>query len=67
MIGAVGESAHIRRPDVQSMTLVFGRISEPAADLRAGFDQGQTNAVAAAFQEMRCHQSAARAAPDNGD
>jgi hypothetical protein len=49
------------------MTLVFGRISEPAADLRAGFDQGQTNAVAAAFQEMRCHQRAARAAPDNGD
>ena len=50
--GVVGESAHVRRPDIQSMTFVFRRISEPAADLRAGFDQGETNAVTGAFQEI---------------
>ena len=64
MIGVVGESAHIRRPDVQSMTLVFGRVSEPASDLRAWFDQRKTNGVAGESQEMRGHQGAARAASE---
>ena len=67
MIGVVGESAHVRRPNVQSMTLVFGRVSEPAADLRAWFDQSKTNGVAGQSQEMRGHQGAARPASDNGD
>ena len=67
MIGIVGESAHVRRPDVQAMAVVFGLVSEPAADLRAGFYQGEANPVAGAFQEMRRHQGAARAASDDGD
>jgi hypothetical protein len=49
------------------MTLVFGRVSKPAADLRAWFDQSKANGVADAFQKMRGHQGAARPASDNGD
>ena len=41
MIGIVGESAHVRRSHVQSMALVFGRISKPPADLLARFDQSE--------------------------
>ena len=67
MIGIVGESAHVRSPDVKTMTLVLGRISEPTADLLAGFDESDTNCVARAFEEMSGHQRAARAAADNGD
>src|SRR3984957_14118128 len=67
MIGVVRESAHVRRSHVQAMAFVFGRISKPAADLLARFDQGQTNGVASAFQEVRGHQRAARAASDDSD
>jgi hypothetical protein len=44
------------------MAVVFGRISETAADLCAWFDQRQKNRAAGAFQEIRGRQSAARAA-----
>ena len=50
MIGVIGKSAHVRGSDVQSMALVFGRVREPAADLRPRFNQGQTNVVAAGLR-----------------
>ena len=67
MIGVIGKSAHVRGSDVQSMALVFSRIGEPAANLRARFDQSQMNVVVGAFQQMRSDERAACASTDDGD
>jgi hypothetical protein len=35
MVWIIGKGTHVGRADVQPMALVFGRVSEPAANLRA--------------------------------
>ena len=49
------------------MALVFGRISEPAANLRAGFDQSQVERLPQRISAVRSDQRSARAPSDDGD
>jgi len=67
MIWIIRKGAHVGRADVQPMALVFGRVSEPAANLRAGFDQSEVNIFTTALQQVRSDQRSARAPADDGD